>query len=112
MGTKGHSAEFAVQVIGIADLHKMSFKEVDCTTVINHCNHCIDHRCTFGVEDQKRNTEKYRGLFLVDMFFSKLKIVIGFYQVTNGLLEAFSYIKWPGSLEVIAKYSGILQMNR
>jgi len=45
------------------------------------------------------------------MLFSKLKIVIGFYQVTNGLLEAFSYIKWPGSLEVIAKYSGILQMN-
>ena len=59
----------------------------------------------------KRNTEKYRGRFLVDLLFSKLKIVIGFYQVTNGLLEAFSYIKWPGSLEVIAKYSGILQMN-
>ena len=59
----------------------------------------------------KRNTEKYRGRFLVDMLFSKLKIVIGFYQVTNGLLEAFSYIKWPGSLQVIAKYSGILQMN-
>ncbi|KAL9953038.1 hypothetical protein ACROYT_G040389 [Oculina patagonica] len=60
----------------------------------------------------KRNTDKkYRGRFLIDMFFSKLKIVIGFYQVTNGLVEAFSYIKWPGSLEVIAKYSGILQMN-
>ena len=59
----------------------------------------------------KRNTEKYRGRFLVDLLFSKLKIVIGFYQVTNGLLDAFSYIKWPGSLEVIAKYSGILQMN-
>ena len=59
----------------------------------------------------KRNTNKYRGRFLVDMLFSKLKIVIGFYQVTYGLLEAFSYIKWPGSLEVIAKYSGILQMN-
>ena len=59
----------------------------------------------------KRNTKKYRGRFLVGMLFSKLKIVIGFYQVTNGLLEVFSYIKWPGSLDVIAKYSGILQMN-
>ncbi|KAL9966620.1 hypothetical protein ACROYT_G024723 [Oculina patagonica] len=48
---------------------------------------------------------------LTDMFLSKLKIVIGFYQVTYGLLETFSYIKWPGSLEVIAKYSGILQMD-
>ena len=48
---------------------------------------------------------------LMDMFFSKLKIVIGFYQVTYGLLDAFSYIKWPGSLETIAKYSGFLQLN-
>ena len=48
---------------------------------------------------------------LIDRFFSKLKIVIGFYQVTYGLLEMFSYVKWPDSLEGIAKYSGILQLN-
>ena len=48
---------------------------------------------------------------LIDMFLSKIKIVIGFYQVTYGLLQTFSYIKWPGSLQVIAKYSEILQMN-
>jgi len=48
---------------------------------------------------------------LMDVFLSKLKIVIGFYQVTHGLLEAFSFIKWPGSLANIAKYSGFLQMN-
>ncbi len=48
---------------------------------------------------------------LVDMLLSKLKIVIGFYQVTYGLLQAFSYINWPGSLQVIAKYSEILQMD-
>ncbi len=48
---------------------------------------------------------------LMDMFLSKLKIVIGFYQVTNSSLQAFSYIKWPGSLQVIAKYSEILQMD-
>lgn len=48
---------------------------------------------------------------LIDMILSKLKIVIGFYQVTYGLVEALSYVKWPGSLQVIAKYSGILQMD-
>ena len=48
---------------------------------------------------------------LIDKFFSKLKIVIGFYQVTQGLLQAFSYIEWPGSLQAIAKYSEILQMD-
>jgi len=29
----------------------------------------------------------------------------------NGLLEIFSYVKWPDSLEVIPKYSGVLQFN-
>ena len=57
---------------------------------------------------KKKKGEKYS---LIDMFFSKLKIVIGFYQVTHGLMQAFSYIKWPGSLQVISKYSEILQMD-
>ena len=48
---------------------------------------------------------------LIDTLLSKLKIVIGFYQVTYGLLQAFSYIKWPGTLQVIAQYSEILQMD-
>ena len=59
----------------------------------------------------RRKTTKKESHPLIDRFFSKIKIVIGFYQVTYGLLEAFSYIKWPGSLEIIAKYSGFLQLN-
>ena len=51
------------------------------------------------------------GRPLMDVFLSKLKIVIGFYQVTHGLLAAFSFIQWPDSLEVIAKYSATLQMD-
>lgn len=48
---------------------------------------------------------------MIDKFFSKLKIVIGFYQVTVGVLQAFSYIECPDSLEVIAEYSELLQLN-
>ena len=59
----------------------------------------------------RRKKRKDQGSSPMDIFLSKLKIVIGFYQVTYGLLEAFSYIKWPGSLQVIGKYSEILQMN-
>ena len=59
----------------------------------------------------RRKVKKAQGLNQIDLFLSKLKIVIGFYQVTNGLLETFSYIKWPDSLEAIAKYSGVLQLN-
>ena len=51
------------------------------------------------------------GRPLMDVFLSKLKIVIGFYQVTHGLLAAFSFIQWPDSLDVIAKYSATLQMD-
>jgi len=45
------------------------------------------------------------------MFLSKIKIAIGFYQVTYGCLEAYSYIKWPESLQAIGYYSGVLQFN-
>ena len=53
---------------------------------------------------RRKLKENENGL-LMDMFLSKVKIVIGFYQVTYGLLEVFSYIKWPGSLEGIAMSS-------
>ena len=65
----------------------------------------------FLVWKSKRRQEKHRRRNLMDGFFSKLKIVIGFYQVTHGVLDVFSYIKWPGSMEVVSKYSGILQLN-
>ena len=59
----------------------------------------------------KKKKAKGQKFALMDMLFSKLKIVIGFYQVTRGLVQAFSYIKWPGSLQAIAKYSEMLQMD-
>ena len=59
----------------------------------------------------KRNKNKGKDRSPIDVFLSKLKIIIGFYQVTYGLLEVFSYIKWPDSLQSISKYSQILQLN-
>lgn len=58
----------------------------------------------------KKNKESKRRP-LVDIILARLKIIIGFYQVTFGLLEAFSFIKWPDSLSAIAKYSEMLQLN-
>ena len=60
---------------------------------------------------KKNNLSKDRGLSRFDNLLSKLKILIGFYQVTHGLLDVFSFIEWPDSLQVVSKYSGILQMN-
>ena len=60
---------------------------------------------------KKNNTKHEKQRSLIDTFLSKIKIAIGFYQVTYGLLEAFSYISWPDSLQVIGKYSAIFQLN-
>ena len=65
----------------------------------------------FFIWTGKRKAKKTKEHHLIDMMFSKLKIVIGFYQLTHGLLEAFSYIQWPDSLQVIGKYSELLQLN-
>ena len=58
----------------------------------------------------KKNRESKKRP-LVDIILARLKIIIGFYQVTFGLLEAFSFIKWPDSLSAIARYSEMLQLN-
>ncbi|XP_022782281.1 uncharacterized protein LOC111323230 [Stylophora pistillata] len=60
---------------------------------------------------RKTNLSQDRGLSFLDNLLSKLKILIGFYQVTHGLLDVFSFIEWPDSLQVVSKLSGILQMN-
>ena len=59
----------------------------------------------------KKKSEKSGWRSSVDVVLGRLKIVIGFYQVTFGVLEAFSYIKWPDSLALVVKYSEILQLN-
>ena len=59
----------------------------------------------------RRNKKENKERSPIDVFLAKLKIVIGFYQVTYGLLETFSYIKWPDSLQVTGAYSEILQLN-
>ena len=59
----------------------------------------------------KKNRQSNNQRPLVDIILARLKIIIGFYQVTFGLLDAFSFISWPDSLSVIARYSEILQFN-
>ena len=36
---------------------------------------------------------------LADVILSNLKILLGFYQVLNGVIHAFSYIHWPENLK-------------
>ena len=59
----------------------------------------------------KKQLKKKKGRSLGDLILSKIKIVIGFYQVSFGVIEAFSFIKWPESLTFIGEYSEMLQLN-
>ncbi|XP_068756646.1 uncharacterized protein [Montipora capricornis] len=65
----------------------------------------------FMVWRGRKKAKNKQDRSLVDIILGRLKIVIGFYQVTFGVLEAFAYIKWPDSLALIGKYSEILQLN-
>ena len=59
----------------------------------------------------KKKNEEDAGRSFLDKVLGQIKVVIGFYQMLFGVMEAFSYIKWPGSLSVIGEYSDIFQMN-
>ena len=57
---------------------------------------------------RKKNNRKRP---MVDIFLARLKIVIGFYQVTSGIIEGFVYVKWPSSLSIIGDYAEVIQLN-
>ena len=48
---------------------------------------------------------------MVDILLARLKIVIGFYQVTSGIIEGFAYVEWPSTLAVIGDYTELIQLN-
>ena len=57
--------------------------------------------------ERKGNAERP----LVDLILARLKIVVGFYQVTYGLLDAFDYIEWPKIVSDISQYTDFIQLN-
>ncbi|XP_078365430.1 uncharacterized protein LOC144649736 isoform X1 [Oculina patagonica] len=48
---------------------------------------------------------------VADIFLAHVKIVIGFYQVLAGLLQAFSYVKWPSEVSILESYIRFVQLN-
>lgn len=58
---------------------------------------------------RRKKTKRKRPM--IDILLARLKIVIGFYQVTSGIVEAFVYVKWPSSLSMIGDYAEVIQLN-
>ena len=42
----------------------------------------------------KKKSKKSAGRSFVDIVLARVKVVVGFYQVTYGIMEAFAYIRW------------------
>ena len=51
------------------------------------------------------------GRTVSDMILARLKIIIGFYQVTSRTLNTFSYVEWPDALLTVVQYANIVQLN-
>ena len=65
----------------------------------------------FVIWRSKKQRKENTGRSFIDMALGIIKIIIGFYQVTFGIMEAFSDIKWPKSLSDVGKYSKMIQFN-
>ena len=51
------------------------------------------------------------GRTVSDMILARLKITIGFYQATSGILSTFSYVEWPSALLTVVQYANMVQLN-
>ena len=60
---------------------------------------------------RRKSTDNSGKRLMVDILLARLKIVIGFYQVTSGIIEGFAYVEWPSSLAVIGDYTELIQLN-
>ena len=61
------------------------------------------------VRERKKSTNGGRSSS--DAFFARMKIVIGFYQVTSATLDGFSYIQWPVEIIKVVSYAKMIQLN-
>ncbi|XP_031566998.1 uncharacterized protein LOC116301966 [Actinia tenebrosa] len=58
-----------------------------------------------------KKDKNQNGRTITDIILARLKIVIGFYQVSSSTFDSLSYISWPGPLLEIMKYAKMLQLN-
>jgi hypothetical protein len=60
---------------------------------------------------EKKKDQNNHSRTLTDIFLARLKIVIGFYQISVATFDSFSYISWPGTVLTIMKYAKMVQFN-
>ena len=61
------------------------------------------------ITTRKRTAGTERSLS--DIILARVKIVVSFYQISTGTMDAFSYVKWPGPLIKMSQYAKFVQLN-
>lgn len=63
-----------------------------------------------GIFTTKKKKKK-NGRTQSDLILSRVKIVIGFYQVTSGVIRSLTFVNWPEELSQASEYLQILNLN-
>jgi hypothetical protein len=61
------------------------------------------------IKGRKRKVGTKRSL--TDIILARLKIIVSFYQISSGTLDAFSYVQWPSALTKMSEYAKFIQLN-
>jgi hypothetical protein len=61
------------------------------------------------IKSEKKSKSSRRAT--TDIFLAHVKILLGFYQVLAGVLQAFSYVQWPKAVSFIGYYIQFIQLN-
>ncbi|XP_031571282.1 uncharacterized protein LOC116305495 [Actinia tenebrosa] len=66
---------------------------------------------SFATLVRKKKRRDKSGRSISEILMSQIKITIGFYQVSLGMIQSFSFIDWPENLNKYVEYANILQLN-
>ncbi|XP_071852171.1 uncharacterized protein [Apostichopus japonicus] len=65
----------------------------------------------FVMMNSKKQNRSEEGRTIADIVSSRVKIVLGFYQVVGKLFEAFHSVSWAGVLHYVGEWISLLEFN-
>ncbi|XP_071852196.1 uncharacterized protein [Apostichopus japonicus] len=65
----------------------------------------------FVIVKSKKQNRSEEGRTIADIVSSRVKIVLGFYQVIGELFEAFHSVSWAGVLHYVGEWMTVLEFN-
>ncbi|PIK55405.1 hypothetical protein BSL78_07676 [Apostichopus japonicus] len=77
----------------------------------NKSGQCTPCPAVFVIVKSKKQNRSKEGRTIADIVSSRVKIVLGFYQVVGELFEAFHSVSWAGVLHYVGEWISVLEFN-